>query len=73
VLLSLLLPVDLKPDACTLLVGVDRPTIGERVDEQEIILRMGGLGWRAEKLTSTSQLDAHDIAGHPNAQLDGLV
>jgi hypothetical protein len=69
----LLLAVDLKPDACTALVGVDRPTVGERIDEQEIILWMTGLVRRADQLTSTSQLDANDIAGHPDAQLDELV
>jgi hypothetical protein len=70
---SLQVPVDLKPDACTVLVGVDRPTVGERVHEQEIILRMTELGWRADQVTSTSQLHAHDIAGHPNAQPDAFI
>ena len=37
---GVLVAVDLKPDACRLLVGVDRPTIGERVDEHEIVLTL---------------------------------
>jgi hypothetical protein len=55
------------------LVDVDRPTVGELVNEQEIVLRMISLGRRTNQFTSTSQLDAYDIGGHPDAQFDGLL
>ncbi len=65
--------VDLEPDARVVLVGVNRPTVCELVEEHQTILRVAACRWSADQLVCASQLDTYDIGGHPDPQLDELV
>ncbi len=65
--------VDLEPDASVVIIGIDRPAIGEPVNEQQVIVGMICPGRRAQESTRTSQLNPHQIRRHPDTQLHELV
>jgi hypothetical protein len=70
---GVLAPVDFEPDACAPLIGIDRPTVGELVEEQQLGLRLSRLGLRARQPRASAQLNTYHLGGHPDAQLEWLL
>jgi hypothetical protein len=64
--------VDLKPGASEILPGVDRPAVGDLVQEDVVVVRPTWLGWHKQKLAACAELDAHHVGAQPDAQLRGL-